>query len=153
MPEISTSIYMTAPAGRVWEVLTDPDRYGDWNAMHTGFPNVVPALAAGAKFREAVSLMGYPSQLAWTVVQFEPPRVWSMDGRGPMGVTMQQCYALSEKGGGTTLSAHVVFAGAAIGFMASRLEQATASVMSESLRHLAALVPDDPQTPDTNVEG
>jgi carbon monoxide dehydrogenase subunit G len=141
MPEVSVSASVAAPADKVWAVITDFDRFGEWNVIHTGFPNGGPAeLAVGAEYSEKMTLMGMPSEAAWTVTEVEPGRSYRLQGKAPMGITLSQHYILAAEGEGTLVTVQSEFKGAAVNMMAARVKDATTTALTESLRKLAALV-------------
>ncbi|MEY9963914.1 carbon monoxide dehydrogenase subunit G [Streptacidiphilus sp. MAP12-16] len=141
MPEVSVSASVPAPADKVWAVITDFDRFREWNTIHTAFPNGGPAeLVVGAVYSEKMTLMGMPSEAAWTVTEVEPGRSWRLEGKGPMGIALRQHYALADEGEGTLVTVESEFKGAAVNMMAARVKDATTTALTESLRKLAALV-------------
>lgn len=141
MPEVSVSASLPAPADKVWAVITDFDRFGEWNTIHTAFPNGAPAeLAVGAQYAEKMTLMGMPTEAAWTVAEVEPGKSWVLEGKAPMGITLRQHYQLSAEGEGTLLTVQSEFKGAAVNMMANRVKDATTAALTESLRKLTALV-------------
>jgi carbon monoxide dehydrogenase subunit G len=141
MPEVSVSAALSAPADKVWAVLTDFDRFGEWNTIHTAFPGGGPAeLVVGAVYSEKMTLMGMPSEVSWTVSEVDAPRSWQLDGKGQMGIVLQQHYILEAEGEGTRLTVESSFKGAAVNIMASRVKDATTLALTDSLKKLAALV-------------
>jgi hypothetical protein len=70
MHEITTSVDVEAPASTVWEVLTDFERYGEWNPR----TRIEGEAAPGARLRVA------PGPEAGRVPTFRP-RVLAADGR------------------------------------------------------------------------
>jgi carbon monoxide dehydrogenase subunit G len=141
MPEVSVSAVLPAPADKVWAVLTDLDRFGEWNTIHTAFPGGVPSgLAVGTVYAERMTLMGMPTEVSWTVAALEPGRDWALAGKGPMGIALGQRYLLAAEGEGTRLTVESEFTGAAVNLMAARVKDATTVALNDSLRRLAALV-------------
>ena len=141
MPEISVSASVPAPADKVWAIITDFDRFGEWNVIHTEFPNGGPdELAVGAKYSEKMTLMGMPAETAWTVAEVEAGRSYRLEGRGPMGISVGQHYVLADEGEGTLVTVENEFKGAAVNMMAARVKDATTTALTESLGKLAALV-------------
>lgn len=141
MAEVSVSAILPAPTDKVWAVLTDFDRFGEWNTIHTAFPNGAPAeLVVGAVYSEKMTLMGMPSEAAWTVTELEPGRSWQLAGKGPMGIELHQHYTLEPAGESTSLTVASEFKGAAVTIMAARIKDATTLALNDSLQRLAALV-------------
>ncbi|HEY3482812.1 MAG TPA: SRPBCC family protein, partial [Streptomyces sp.] len=102
MAEVTAQARIAAPAGKVWDLLTDFSAYGEWNATHTGFPDGGPKpLAAGASYQENMRMMGFPAEVTWTVDVLVPERVLGTTGKGPMGVSLGMRYTLTPEGDGT----------------------------------------------------
>jgi carbon monoxide dehydrogenase subunit G len=141
MPEVSVSASVAAPADRVWAVITDFDRFSEWNVIHTAFPDGGPAeLAVGAEYTEKLTLMGMPAEAAWTVTEVEAGRSYRLRGKGPMGTSLSQRYVLADEGEGTLVTVENEFKGTAVNMMAARVKDATTTALTESLRKLATLV-------------
>ena len=59
MAEIEESIEIAAPPERVWAVLNDLDRVGEWVAEHQGFPDGAPGeLREGVGYTQTVRAAG-----------------------------------------------------------------------------------------------
>ncbi|WP_267246349.1 SRPBCC family protein [Streptomyces sp. PR69] len=141
MAEVSAEARIGAPAEKVWARLTDFSSYGQWSATHTGFPDGGPAtLEIGAGFTESMKLMGFPAEVAWTVCELEPARVFATRGKGPMGISLGMRYALTPDGEATRVRVEGEFTGAAVSLMAGKLKDSATAAIDESLRKLAALV-------------
>ncbi|MFG2289205.1 SRPBCC family protein [Streptomyces sp. NPDC048595] len=141
MAEVTAQSRIEAPAGKIWDRLTDFDAYGEWNATHTDFPKGGPeTLEAGASYEENMKLMGFPAEVTWTVQELEPGRLLDIKGKGPMGVSLGMRYALTPDGEATTVRIDGTFTGAAVSLMAGKLKDSASAAMNESLRKLAGLV-------------
>jgi carbon monoxide dehydrogenase subunit G len=141
MPEVSVSAPVAAPADAVWALITDFDRFGEWNDIHTDFPHGSPAdLAVGIKYSEKMALMGMPAEVSWTVTEFEAGRFYQLQGKGPMGISVRQQYSVADEGDGTVVTVEIEFKGTAVNMMAGRIKDATNTALTESLRKLATLV-------------
>ncbi|MGW3272031.1 type II toxin-antitoxin system Rv0910 family toxin [Streptomyces kronopolitis] len=141
MAEVTAQARIEAPAGTVWDRLTDFDTYGEWNATHTAFPRGGPfPLEVGAGYEEHMKLMGFPAEVAWTVRELEPGRLLGIEGKGPMRVTLMMRYTLTPDGSATEVRIAGTFTGAAVSLMAGKLKDSAGAALRESLRGLAALV-------------
>ncbi|MFI8321302.1 SRPBCC family protein [Streptomyces sp. NPDC085529] len=141
MAEVSAEARIEAPAGKVWERLTDFGSYGEWNATHTSFPHGGPeTLATGSTFTENMKLMGFPAEVLWTVEELEAGRTLAIRGKGPMGVIVGTRYSLADEGGATTVRIDGEFTGAAVSLMAGKLKDSATAALNESLRKLSGLV-------------
>ncbi|MFE3886051.1 SRPBCC family protein [Streptomyces lydicus] len=141
MAEVTAQARIEAPAGTLWDRLTDFDSYGEWNATHTAFPMGGPEpLQVGAGYEEHMKLMGFPAEVAWTVRELEPGRLLDIQGKGPMGVSLGMRYELIPDGGATVVRIDGAFTGAAVSLMAGKLRHSAGAALNESLRRLAGLV-------------
>ncbi|MBY6305961.1 type II toxin-antitoxin system Rv0910 family toxin [Streptomyces clavuligerus] len=140
MAEVSAEARIAAPAAEIWAQLTDFSGHHRWSSTHTGFPGGGPAtLESGARYQENMRLMGFPAEVTWTVVEYEPGRLLGITGQGPMGVTLRNRYALIPDGDTTVVRIEGEFTGAAVSLMAAKLTQSATAALEESLRRLAAL--------------
>jgi carbon monoxide dehydrogenase subunit G len=140
MPEVSVSAPVAAPADKVWALITDFGRFGEWNDIHTSFPHGVPAdLAVGTKYSEKMALMGMPAEVSWTVTEVEAGRSYRLQGNGPMGIAVRELYSVAETGDGSQVTVEIEFKGTAVTMMAGKIKEATTTALTESLRKLATL--------------
>lgn len=141
MAEVTAQAHIQAPAGKIWDRLTDFDAHGEWNATHTAFPQGGPkTLEVGAAYEENMKLMGFPAEVTWTVQELEPGRVLDIKGKGPMGVSLGMRYTLTPDGEATAIRIDGTFTGAAVSLMAGKLKDSASAALDESLRKLAGLV-------------
>ncbi|MFJ9622880.1 SRPBCC family protein [Streptomyces sp. NPDC101181] len=140
MAEVSAETRIEAPAGKVWDRLTDFSSWGAWNATHTRFPKGGPAeLKRGARYEENMKLMGFPAEVSWTVDALEPGRLLATRGKGPMGVDLAMRYSLTPDGAATTARIEGEFTGAAVSMMGAKLRDSATAALRESLRRLGDL--------------
>ncbi|MEU5560272.1 SRPBCC family protein [Streptomyces globisporus] len=140
MAEVSAEARIEAPAGKVWDRLTDYASYGEWNATHTSFPEGGPAeLKLGAAYEENMKLMGFPAEVTWTVDALEQGRLPATRGKGPMGVNLAMRYSLTPEGDATTVRIDGEFTGAAVSLMGGKLTDSATAALQESLRKLGGL--------------
>ncbi|MER6118561.1 SRPBCC family protein [Streptomyces sp. NPDC001743] len=141
MAEVSAEARIAAPAGKVWDQLTDFSTYGEWNATHTSFPKGGPAtLELAGTYEENMKLMGFPAEVTWTVSELEDGRLLTTTGKGPMGVNLKMSYVLTPDGEATTIRIDGEFTGAAVSLMAGKLKDSATAALIESLRKLDGLV-------------
>ena len=80
MREFTTSIDIAAPRERVWQVMSDTDRWCEWTASVTSAKRVGNApFAVGTKV--LVRQPKFPPAL-WTVTEIEPGEHEPFDGSG-----------------------------------------------------------------------
>jgi uncharacterized protein YndB with AHSA1/START domain len=96
----STTIDVDAPIERVWDVLTDIDRWPEWTAS----VNRARRLDAGPLRRGSRAELAQPKLPAatWTVIGVEPGRSFTWEQRGP-GVRTTARHTLEPVEGGTRL--------------------------------------------------
>ncbi|MET7648694.1 SRPBCC family protein [Streptomyces sp. NPDC005426] len=141
MAEVSAEARIEAPAGKVWDQLTDFSTYGEWNATHTSFPKGGPdTLALAGTYEENLKLMGFPAEVTWTVSELEDGRLLTTTGKGPMGVNLRMSYILTPDGDATTVRIDGEFTGAAVSLMAGKLKDSATAALIESLRKLDGLI-------------
>jgi carbon monoxide dehydrogenase subunit G len=105
MTLVRTAIEIAAPPERVWDVVMDPNRLGEWVTIHRSVDDVSQLpLTRGATFQQTLHLRGAPLHVAWTVDDLDAPRraVWS--GRGPAHSRAEIVYELSPSNAGTRFS-------------------------------------------------
>ena len=139
--EVKSSIEIGAPAARVWDVVMDPARLGDWVSAHKDVEwKPGGSLEEGDCFKQTLRLGGANTRIEWTVVEIERPRraVWS--GRGPARSRAHVTYELGEMRGVTTFVYANSFElpGGPIGRLAGRVASASKG-RKEAEKSLAAL--------------
>lgn len=102
MANVQTSIDIDAPVQRVWELVTDLERLGDWVTIHRDFPDPPPVeVEQGTRFKQTLAVAGTPFAVEWTAVEVNGPERLSWDGAGPAGATAHTTYSLTAENGGT----------------------------------------------------
>lgn len=99
---IAQSIEIDAPIERVWDLVMDPERLGDWVTIHRSVADVPDGeLTTGSRFRQEMRLKGIPLKVRWEVVECHPPRHARWQGKAVAGAEARISYELSEDGTGT----------------------------------------------------
>ncbi len=102
MANVHTAVDIAAPVDRVWELVTDLDRLGEWVSIHRDFPEPPPSqVAEGTTFRQTLAVAGTPFAVDWTATEVDGPKRLSWDGRGPAGTTARTTYVLAATDDGT----------------------------------------------------
>ncbi len=99
---VKQSIEIDAPIEEVWDLVMDPDRFGEWVTIHKDVSEV-PAggLRKGSRFRQEMKLKGVPLKVRWEVVESDPPHRARWHG-GPRPERRRGSPTTStENGGGT----------------------------------------------------
>ena len=126
MANVQTTIEISAPAQRVWELVTDLSRLGDWVTIHRDFPDPPPAeVKAGTRFEQTLAVAGTPFDVEWTAVDVRGPERLSWEGTGPLGTTARTTYSLSGENGSTRFAYQNEFK-----LPAGELGEAASSVVS-----------------------
>lgn len=100
--EVRTTTQIDAPPQAVWDVVMDPDRFGDWVTIHRGLKHVSDQpLREGSTLEQRLCLRGVPFTVEWTVVELDEPRLVVMEGRGPARSKAITRDELTERDGGT----------------------------------------------------
>jgi uncharacterized protein YndB with AHSA1/START domain len=139
MPVVSRTTEIAAPPEKVWGVVSDLSRYPEWNVPHMGFPNGPPELAVGVAFKEKVRILNVAGEVDWILEDVQPERELRMSGKGPMGVAINQVYALEAANGGTTVTATTELVGAAFRPMFKVIEKNATEALEQTLERLGKL--------------
>lgn len=97
MSEVLTSIDIDAPPEKVWSVVMDPNRLGDWVTIHR-------RLGSHSKghMDQTLCLRGVSFDVKWDLVVDEHPRRAEWHGKGPARSKAETEYRLSDNGSGGT---------------------------------------------------
>jgi carbon monoxide dehydrogenase subunit G len=105
MSLVERHIEIARPPGEVYELLMDPDRLGDWVSIHRAVKDVSDRpLRKGSTLRQTLHLGGTDFDVAWTVVEADPPGHVRWEGKGPARSVAIAEYDLAESDGGTRFS-------------------------------------------------
>jgi uncharacterized protein YndB with AHSA1/START domain len=96
MSEVIESITIDAPPEKVWEVVMDPMRFGEWVTIHRKVENV----SDGAML-QTLCLRGVNFHVHWELEDCEAPRRAVWKGRGPAHSRAETEYRLTPIAGGT----------------------------------------------------
>ena len=139
MATVTKETELPASPEVVWAKLTDLEGYSDWLSIHQSYPDGAPAsLEPGTTFKEAVTLMGMPGEVTWTVKTVEPNSSLELEGVGPMGVQLRNAYRLEANGDGTKLVSESEFGGAALAAMEGPLTAAAEQALTQSLEKFSS---------------
>ncbi|CAN5572540.1 hypothetical protein BH20ACT15_BH20ACT15_08160 [soil metagenome] len=125
--EVTSTIEIDAPAGRVWSVLMDPTRLGEWVSAHRDIDWGGGELSQGDSFEQTLRLGGVNTRIEWTVEELDEPRRARWSGLGPARSKAHVVYELGERRGRTTFDYTNSFElpGGAVGRMAGRVASAS----------------------------
>jgi carbon monoxide dehydrogenase subunit G len=83
---VTVSIEIAAPPQAIWEVITDPRRFGDWVTIHRKLGRVDDGdLREGFAVEQTLCLHHANFKVKWRLTECEEPRHAVWEGRGPAG--------------------------------------------------------------------
>jgi carbon monoxide dehydrogenase subunit G len=97
------TIEIAAPLQRVWDVVMDPGRLGEWVTIHerlVGAPEL--PLDDGSTFEQVLALSGTSFQVQWQLLELHEPHLAAWNGEGPAGSHANVTYRLDATGRQTT---------------------------------------------------
>jgi hypothetical protein len=143
---IRTSHWIPASPERVWDVLADFDRYGEWNPLNIWAGGEARAGArVPMRFVDAGGGKGKVIAQTVTVTASDPPRRLEWVGRVPLLFRGRHFFELSPERGGTRLIHGEDLSGLIpVLFSASRIERQKGSyeAMNRALERRVAAAPD-----------
>lgn len=141
MPKASVSTEVPAEPERVWAVLNDFARLPEWFVMHVRFVSEPPATpAAGATFRQGVTILGIPGEIAWTLVTVRAPSRVELAGQGPLGIALRATFDIAAAGAGSRVAITFEFSGGLLsGPLGAAVEKQARKDAEASLGKLGAL--------------
>lgn len=102
MSAVNATIEIDAPPARVWEVLMDPDRLGDWVTIHRHLDSASDRpLKEGSRLEQRLCLRRVEFKVRWEVEELEAEKLARWEGRGPARSRAQTVYRLAPSNGGT----------------------------------------------------
>jgi carbon monoxide dehydrogenase subunit G len=100
---VETAIEIDAPPERVWDVLMDPERLGDWVTIHRKLHRVSDRpLKEGSTLEQTLCLRGASFKVRWQVAEEEEGTLARWEGKGPARSRAATEYRLSPDGNGGT---------------------------------------------------
>ncbi len=86
MTAVTASIDIAVPPQRVWDVIMDPDHFGDWVTIHRKLGHVDDgALRAGFRVEQTLCLHHANFKVKWSLAEFDAPHHAVWEGKGPAG--------------------------------------------------------------------
>ena len=142
MGKIEKTVELPAAPDKVWGVVSDPSRFGEWLGMHKAWKGDVPSeFAQGSQVTAIVSLLNMPNTITWTVDHYEPPKTVKLSGTGMAGVKVAITLDVEPADAGTAMSIIADFEGQMIiGAIGQAVEKAGHQELAESTARLAELV-------------
>jgi carbon monoxide dehydrogenase subunit G len=144
--KVERSIKIEAPPERVYDLVMDPSRLGDWVTIHHDLEDAPNGpLKRGSKLTQVLKLAGRRFHVRWTVVENDPCKRVVWEGRGPVATHARVVYGFDSdgEGGGTDFSYTNEYdlPGGPFGRVAGRaVSRITQKELEGSLRRLKSLV-------------
>jgi len=100
---VNASIDIDAPPEKVWDVVMDPDRLGDWVTIHRKLESVTDnPLQKGSKLEQTLCLRGAKFKVRWEVDEYDEGKRAKWEGKGPARSYASTEYRLAPDGNGGT---------------------------------------------------
>jgi uncharacterized membrane protein len=104
MSTVQAEIEINAPIERVWEIVMDPSRLGDWVTIHKSVSDVSETpLRQGATMDQAMQVRGLTFRVHWLLVLVKSPHEAQWEGGGPAHSKALIRYELSSDGEDRTI--------------------------------------------------
>ncbi len=142
MGKINATATFSAPAERVWAVISDPGQYERWLTIHTKWKQVPETFSKGATASEVVTMLGMPNTIEWVVEEFNAPNDLTISGTGMAGVKTTFALSVADDGAGnSTAQIEAEFEGAMIaGALGKAVEKDAQANLDQSLANVARLL-------------
>jgi uncharacterized membrane protein len=96
---VERTIEIDAPPDRVYELVMDPRRLGEWVTIHAGLKDCPRGeLRRGSELVQSLKLAGRRFDVHWEVVQAEKPKRVVWEGKGPVHSRAKVVYDLDPDG-------------------------------------------------------
>jgi len=102
-PSVAVDTYVDAPPDRVWTVVVDLSRMGEWSSENKGGEWVDGEPALGRRFRGINQREDFKWETVSVVTQFDAPRVFEWKVGDPDNPAATWRYELTAEGHGTRL--------------------------------------------------
>jgi carbon monoxide dehydrogenase subunit G len=103
MSKVTASIEIDAPPEKVWAVVMDPKRLGDWVTIHRKVGKVSDEpLRGGSTLEQTLCLRGANFKVKWKVDEAREGEFAVWEGKGPARSRAHTTYRLSANGNGGT---------------------------------------------------
>jgi uncharacterized protein YndB with AHSA1/START domain len=142
---VERTIEIEAPPERVYDLVMDPKRLGEWVTIHAGLKESPDGdLREGSELIQSLKLAGRRFDVHWEVVQAEKPKRVVWEGKGPVHSRAKVVYDLDADGDGKTCFSYMneySMPGGPLGRIAAGVLRHTAERESErTLEQLKRLV-------------
>ncbi|HEX8101780.1 MAG TPA: SRPBCC family protein [Solirubrobacteraceae bacterium] len=103
MSKVTVDIDIDAPPEKVFDLMLDPARLGDWVTIHRKVNSSDGGeLKEGFCMEQTLVLRGAPFKVKWTLTEYDRPRTATWEGRGPAHSYARTTYRLAPDGASGT---------------------------------------------------
>lgn len=103
MSTVQTKVNIDAPPQEVWDLIMDPERFGEWVTIHRSVANLSDEpMRKGSTMDQVMHMRGFTFRVRWTLIDADEPRRAEWEGRGPAHSRARIVYKLSGDDGGPT---------------------------------------------------
>lgn len=133
---------INAPAEKVWALVTDLDRWEEWNTLFTKWKGEVPtSVEKGTQMTAVLTIMGMANTITLTADEYDPPKLVSMSGTGMAGAKIALTMSVDADGDAANLKAQADFESQMmVGAIGKAIERAAKKELDASLEKLAVIV-------------
>jgi carbon monoxide dehydrogenase subunit G len=102
---VERTLHIAAPPKRVYDIVMDPARLGEWVTIHDHFEGDTPSpLKKGSLLTQCLKVAGRKFHVQWKVIENEPCEHVVWEGRGPVATHARVEYRFDSNDGGTDFS-------------------------------------------------
>lgn len=102
MASITVTADLASAPVRLWPLIVDFSRHGQWLVGHDRFTTEPPEEAVvGATFVQRGTLKGVSGAVTWTIEKLEADRLLELSGVGPMGIRLSARFEIIPDGAGS----------------------------------------------------
>jgi carbon monoxide dehydrogenase subunit G len=140
--KIEKTVEFSAAPEKVWAVVSDLNRFGEWLSMHKSWKSEIPSeITKGTQVTAVVSLLNMPNTITWTVDEFDAPKTVRLSGTGMAGVKVSIGLDVEPEGSGSKVAISAEFEGQMIvGAIGQAIEKAGNTELDQSLAKLRELL-------------
>lgn len=143
MAHVTLSRTLPSPPDRTWDVVSDPSRFEEWNALHSAWVTGPPErLEVGSSMVETVVIKGVRDTITFVADVVDEPRHVRLSGNGTLGSTVRLDFTIEPASGErSTVTLDLEFTSSMLfGPVGRLIERAFHAQLETSLETLAGLV-------------
>jgi carbon monoxide dehydrogenase subunit G len=143
MAKANVSKEIAAPQEKVWAIISDPSRFGEWLSVHTKWKETPPAtLSKGSTMAEVLTIMGMANTINFTVEEYDAPNSTKFSGTGLAGAKIGFTLTVEANGDNASIASvdAEFISQMMVGAIGGAIERASTKELSASLDKLATLV-------------